>query len=319
MAAGGSNKAIMAALVANLGIAVTKFVAFLLTTSTAMLAESVHSVADTGNQALLILGGKRAARDETPDHPFGHGRERYFWAFVVAIILFSLGSLFAIYEAIHKMQHPEPIGSPAIALGTLAIGIVLETFSFRTAIVEARHVKAATTSWADFIRRSKSPELPVVLLEDAGALAGLVFAFGAVATAAVTGNGIWDGVGSLVIGLLLGVIAIVLAVEMKSLLIGEVAAPEQEDTIRRLIESGDNVRSLIWLRTQHLGPDELLVAAKIEFDTSLDVPGLARAIDDVEARVRAEVPIAEYLFIEPDVRRAARSGGGERDLPAPSA
>jgi cation diffusion facilitator family transporter len=305
MAAGGSNKAIMAALLANLGIAVTKFVAFLLTGSTSMLAESVHSLADTGNQGLLILGGKRGAREPTPSHPFGHGRERYFWAFVVAIILFSLGSLFAVYEAVHKIQHPEPIGSPLIALGTLAIGIALEAFSFRTAIVEANHVKAPGTSWMDFIRKSKSPELPVVLLEDAGAMAGLVFAFVAVSVAAVTGDGVWDGVGSLVIGLLLGVIAVVLAIEMKGLLIGETATPEQEERLRRLIESGEDVTSLIWLRTQHLGPDELLVAAKVEFDPTLDMAGLARAIDAVEAMVRAEVPTAHYLFIEPDVRRSA--------------
>jgi cation diffusion facilitator family transporter len=303
MAAGGSNKAIVAALLANLGIAVTKFVAFLLTGSTSMLAESVHSLADTGNQALLILGSRRAAREPTPAHPFGHGRERYFWAFMVAVILFSLGSLFAIYEAIHKIQHPEPIESPAIALGTLLIGIALEGFSFRTAVVEARHVKDPSWSWPEFIRRTKSPELPVVLLEDTGALIGLVFAFAAVTIAAVTGNGIWDGFGSLVIGLLLGVIAIVLAIEMKGLLIGETASPAQEATIRRLIESAGAVHGLIWLRTQHLGPDELLVAAKVEFDPTLDMAGLARAIDDVEARVRAEVPIAEYLFIEPDVRR----------------
>src|SRR6185503_20583106 len=181
----------------------------LLTSSTAMLAESVHSLADTGNQLLLILGGRRAAREPTPAHPFGHGRERYFWAFVVAVILFSLGSLFAIYEAVHKMQHPEPLESPAFALGTLVVSIALESFSFRTAVVEARPHKGAA-SWAAFIRKSKSPELPVVLLEDAGALCGLVFALAAVITATVTGNGIWAGVGSLVIGLLLGVFAIVL-------------------------------------------------------------------------------------------------------------
>jgi cation diffusion facilitator family transporter len=307
MSAGGSNKAIFAALAANLGIAVTKFGAFLITGSTSMLAESVHSLADTGNQLLLILGGKRAAREPTPAHPFGHGRERYFWSFVVAIILFSLGSLFAIYEAVHKIQHPEPLDSPSIAIGTLIIAIALESYSFRTAVIEARPHKRQS-SWPAYIRNSKSPELPVVLLEDTGALIGLAFALIAVSVCAVTGNGVWDGVGSLIIGLLLGVIAIVLAIEMKSLLIGETASPEQEAQIRRLIETADPVRSLIWLRTQHLGPDELLVAAKVEFDLTLDMAGLARAIDEVEARVRAEVPIAEYLFIEPDVRRAQPAG-----------
>jgi cation diffusion facilitator family transporter len=306
MAAAGSNKAIFAALFANLGIAITKFGSFLLTGSTAMLAESVHSLADTGNQGLLILGGKRAAREPTPAHPFGHGRERYFWAFVVSIILFSLGSLFAIYEGVHKLQHIEPLESPAYAIGTLTIGIVLEFFSFRTAIVEAIPHKGRA-SWMDYIRNSRSPELPVVLLEDAGAMIGLVLALAAVVTAAVTGNGVWDGIGSLAIGFLLGVIAIVLAIEMKSLLIGETASSEQEELMRRLMVESKHVRGLIWLRTQHLGPDELLVAAKLEFDASLDMLGLARAINGVEARVRAEVPTAEYLFIEPDVRRAAES------------
>jgi cation diffusion facilitator family transporter len=303
MSAGGSNKAIIAALVANLGIAITKFVAFLLTGSTSMLAESVHSLADTGNQGLLILGGRRAAREPTPAHPFGYGRERYFWAFVVAIVLFSLGSLFAIYEAEHKIEHPEPIASPAFAIGTLLVAILLESYSFRTAIHEARAPKGGQ-SWWSYIRRSKSPELPVVLLEDAGALLGLVFALAAVITATVTGNGVWDGVGSLVIGILLGAIAILLAIEMKSLLIGETATPEQEGQIREIIESADQVKDLIWLRTQHLGPDELLVAAKVEFDHALTMQGLAAAIDAVEAAVREAVPTAEYLFIEPDVRRA---------------
>jgi len=307
MATGGSNKAIFAALAANLGIAITKFGAFVITGSTSMLAESVHSLADTGNQGLLLLGGKRAARDPSPTHPFGHGRERYFWSFAVAIILFTLGSLFAIYEGVHKLEHPEPLDSPAVAIGTLLIAIVLESYSFRTAVVEARPHKGRS-SWPRYIRTSKSPELPVVLLEDLGALTGLFFALLAVSAAAVTGNGRWDGVGSLIIGLLLGVIAIVLAVEMKSLLMGETAAPEQEAQIRRLIESAESVNSLIWLRTQHLGPEELLVAAKIEFDLSLDMPGLARAINEVEARVRAEVPIAEYLFIEPDIRQAEPAG-----------
>lgn len=302
-AEGGSSRAIMAALLANLGIALTKFVAFVLTRSTAMLAESVHSLADTGNQLLLLLGGRRAAREPTPAHPFGHGRERYFWAFVVAIILFSLGSLFAIYEAVHKIQHPQPVESPAIAVATLLVAIVLEGYSFRTAVREARPHRG-DRSWFGFIRASKSPELPVVLLEDAGALTGLVFALAAVVIAAVTGDGVWDGVGSLVIGLLLGIIAVVLATEMKSLLIGEAAAPEQQERIRSLLSSAGSVRALIWLRTQHLGPDELLVAAKIEFDPALDMAGLARAIDELEARVRAEVPTAEYLFIEPDVRRS---------------
>ena len=317
MAAGGGTKAIIAALVANMGIAITKFIAFIITGSSAMMAESVHSLADTGNQALLLLGGRRAAREPSPAHPFGYGRERYFWAFVVSIILFSLGSLFALYEAFHKIEHPEPLESPGFAIGVLIVSIVLETFSFRTAIHEARPHKG-TSSWVHYIRRSKSPELPVVLLEDLGALCGLVFALVAVIIATVTHNGVWDGIGSLVIGILLGIIAIVLAVEMKSLLIGEAASPEQEGRIRELIESGESVTSLIWLRTQHLGPDELLVAAKVEFDPGLDMTGLARAIDDIEARCARPSPSPSTSSSSPTYGRPAPrrrdTAGGSRTV-----
>jgi cation diffusion facilitator family transporter len=299
----GSGRAIVAALLANLGIALVKFVSFLITGSSAMLAEAVHSVADTGNQGLLLLGGRRAAREPDPTHPFGYGRERYFWAFVVAIVLFSLGSLFAIYEAIHKLQHPEPIESPAWALGTLLIAMALESFSFRTAVHESKPLKR-DLGWFEFIRRSKTPELPVVLLEDFGALVGLAFAFVAITTSVITHDGVYDGLGSLVIGLLLGAIAIVLAIEMKSLLMGETAEPEVEERIRDALTTAPSVHEVIWLRTQHLGPDELLVAAKVEFDLSLTVVELAGAIDVAEADVRAAVPSATYLFIEPDVRRA---------------
>jgi cation diffusion facilitator family transporter len=301
---GHGGKAIIAALLANLGIALVKFVSFLITGSSAMLAEAVHSVADTGNQGLLLLGGRRAAREPDPTHPFGYGRERYFWAFVVAIVLFSLGSLFAIYEAIHKLQHPEPIESPAWALGTLVIAMALESYSFRTAVHESRPLKR-DLGWFQFIRRSKTPELPVVLLEDFGALVGLVFAFVAVTTSVITHDGVYDGLGSLVIGLLLGAIAIVLAIEMKSLLMGETAEPEVEEQIRAALTTTPAVRDLIWLRTQHLGPDELLVAAKVEFELTLTMVELAAAIDAAEINVRAAVPAAVYLFIEPDVRRAA--------------
>jgi cation diffusion facilitator family transporter len=319
----GSGRAIFAALMANLGIALVKFVSFLITGSSAMLAEAVHSVADTGNQGLLILGGRRAAREPNPTHPFGYGRERYFWAFVVAIVLFSLGSLFAIYEAIHKLQHPEPIESPQWALGTLLVAIVLESYSLRTAVHESRPLKR-DLNWPQFIRRSKSPELPVVLLEDFGALMGLAFALVAVTTSVITHDGVYDGLGSLVIGLLLGAIAIVLAIEMKSLLMGETAEPEVEEAIRTALTATPSVHDLIWLRTQHLGPDELLVAAKVEFDLSLTMVQLAAAIDAAEVNVRTAVPAAKYLFIEPDVRRATASAPGPaandtEPAPAPAA
>ncbi|MCZ7630740.1 MAG: cation diffusion facilitator family transporter [Microthrixaceae bacterium] len=220
MAASGGTRAVVAALLANGGIAIAKFVGFAITGASSMLSEAIHSVADTGNQGLLLLGSRRARRAASEDHPFGYGRERYFWSFVVAVVLFALGSLFAIYEGVHKIQHPEPITSPAVALSILGLAIVLEAFSFRTAIVESSSLKG-DASWWGFLRTSKVPELPVVLLEDAGAMVGLVVATGAITVSIVTGDGTWDGIGSVFIGVVLGVIAVFLCIEMKSLLIGE--------------------------------------------------------------------------------------------------
>jgi cation diffusion facilitator family transporter len=306
-APGHGNKAVIAALFANLGIAIAKFVGFLFTGSSSMLAESVHSVADTGNQGLLLLGGKRARKKATPAHPFGWGRERYFWSFVVALVLFSLGSMFAIYEGIHKLQHPEEIDSPEWALGILFFAILLEAYSFRTAIVETNKVKGDVT-YRQFIRHSKTPELPVVLLEDLGAMVGLVLAFFAVVTAVVTENGAWDGYGTLAIGVLLGIIAIVLAIEMKSLLIGESAAPKQEEAIRGAIEIEPGVLGVIHMRTEHLGPDELLVCAKVEFMHDLSFPEIAEAVNRVENNIRANVPEARVIYLEPDVSDEHRVG-----------
>ncbi len=301
-----STKAIIAALLANLGIAIAKFIAFFFTRSSSMLAEGVHSLADTGNQLLLIMGGKKSQRAPNPEHPFGFGRERYFWAFVVSIILFSLGSLFAIFEAVEKILHPEPIHDPQWAIGTLLLAAVLEANSFRTAIKESKPSKG-DASWFQYIRRSKSPELPVVLLEDFGALIGLLLALIAISLDTITGNAVWDGYGSLAIGLLLGAIAITLSIEMKSLLIGEAADPVEVAKISTAIERAPRVTDLIYLRTQHFGPEQLLVTAKVEFDATLTMTELADAIDAVEREVRAAVPTAHYLFIEPDVRRAVSS------------
>ena len=298
----GSRRAIVAAFLANLGIAIAKFVGFAITGAASLLAEALHSVADTGNQALLFLGGARARRRPTPEHPFGYGRERYFWAFVVALMLFSLGGLFAVYEGIDKLLHPHQLESVAIALAVLSVAIVLESLSFRTAFVEAAAVKGEE-SWWSFIRRSKSPELPVVLLEDTGALLGLFLALVGVTAAEVTGNSRWDALGSIGIGILLGVIAIVLATEMKSLLIGESASGHLEDAIRAAMVDGSEVQRVIHLRTLHLGPDELLVAAKLEIDAP-SVADLARVIDATEARVRTAVPIARVIYVEPDVYRS---------------
>ena len=300
----GSQRAVVAAFLANLGIAAAKFAAFLATGAASMLAESVHSLADTGNQALLLLGARRARRGPSLQHPFGYGRERYFWAFVVALLLFSLGAIFAIVEGVEKLLHPHVIESPKWAFAVLLAAIGLESFSLRTAMREANAVRDGD-GWWGFVRRAKSPELPVVLLEDVGALLGLGFALIGVALAVATGNPRFDAIGSIAIGLLLGAIAAVLATEMKSLLIGEAASSAVEARIRAAIESAPSVRRLIHMRTLHLGPDELLLGAKLEFASDLDIAALARSIDGVEARVRAEVPEARVIYLEPDVTRPA--------------
>jgi cation diffusion facilitator family transporter len=300
----GSKRAIVAAFAANLGLAVAKLTGFAITGAASMLAEAVHSLADTANQGLLLLGAARAAREATPEHPFGFGRERYFWAFIVAMLLFSMGSLFAIHEGIDKLRHPHELKSASVAIGILLFGIGLEAWSFRTALREARKIRGGKSWWA-FIRRSKTPELPVVLLEDLGALVGLVIALLGVGLAMTLGNPIYDALGSISIGVLLGMIAIVLATEMKSLLIGESASTEVDTAIRITVDSASTVRRLIHMRTLHLGPDELLVALKLEFDANLDLRGVATAIDDVEAAIRQRVPIARLIYIEPDIARSA--------------
>lgn len=299
----GSRKAIIAAFFANLGIAIAKFTGFLLTRSAGLLAESGHSLADTGNQALLMLGSKRGKRPADQAHPFGYGPERYFWAFVVALVLFSMGGLFALYEGIDKLRHPHHVDNAAVAFVILAVAIGLETFSLRTAVKEANHVRQPGTSWAAFIRSAKSPELPVVLLEDVGAEIGLAFALVGLGLAEATGNPRWDAVGSIAIGVLLVGIAIVLAAEMKPLLIGEAASDSDLDKITSALESSANVNSIIHMRTMHLGPDNLLLAAKVDFDRSLSMEQLAEAIDAAEAALRAAVPKTTTIYIEPDIRR----------------
>jgi len=301
----GSRKAIVAAFLANLGIALAKFVGFAITRSAGMLAEAVHSLADTGNQALLMLGGRRAGRRSDPEHPFGYGRERYFWSFVVALVLFSMGGLFALYEGVSKLRHPHEVDNLVVAIVILLFAIALEGFSLRTAVREAGALRKPGEGWIEFIRHSKSPELPVVLLEDAGAEIGLLFALFGVLMAHFTGEPRWDAVGSIAIGLLLVVIALSLAVEMKGLLIGESASDDDVARIRRAVESSPDVLGIIHLRTQHLSPDDLLVAAKLEFRHSLDLATLARRIDGTERAIRAAVPSARLVYIEPDIRHAA--------------
>jgi cation diffusion facilitator family transporter len=299
MATGGT-RAILAAMVANAGIAVAKFVAYLVTGSASMLAESVHSVADTSNQGLLLLGGRQARRIADDEHQFGYGRERYFWSFVVALVLFTLGGLYSLYEGIDKLRHPHEISALGWAIGVLIFGLFLEGYSFRTAIVEARKEKG-DRRWWDYIRRSRSPELPVVLLEDAGAMLGLMIALIGVSLAAATGDPIWDGIGTIGIGVLLLVIASVLTVEMRSLLLGEAATKEDIAAITAAVRGSDGVRRIIDLRSQHIGPDELLVAGKVEFDHSLTMSGVADAIDRCEEAIRDAVPYARRIYLEPDL------------------
>jgi cation diffusion facilitator family transporter len=299
----GSRTAIFAALFANAGIAVAKLIGFAITGAASLLAEAVHSIADTSNQALLLLGSSRAGRRATPEHPFGYGRERYFWAFVVALVLFSLGGVFAVVEGIDKLRHPHEVENLLVAVGILVFAIALETFSLMTAVREARRAKGPE-SWWGFIRHSKSPELPVVLLEDIGAEIGLFLALFGVTVARLTHDARWDALGSLGIGILLVVIAVVLAVEMKSLLIGEGASPNDEQRIRQALESSNDVTRLIHLRTQHLGPDELLIGAKVEFDRKLAFDEVADRINQAETAVRAAVPAARIMYLEPDVTRA---------------
>ncbi|MER7275521.1 cation diffusion facilitator family transporter [Dactylosporangium sp. NPDC000244] len=319
MSTEGGTKAILAALAANLGIAVTKFVAFFLTGSSSMLAEAIHSVADSGNQGLLLLGGKQASKRATARHPFGYGRERYIYAFIVAVVLFFVGGVFAIYEAWHKISHPEPIESwQWVPVAVLLAAIVMEGLSFRTAIGETKKIKGKAT-WVQFIRRAKEPELPVILLEDFAALLGLVLALFGVGLTLITGNGIWDGIGTAAIGVLLIAVAAVLAVEMKSLLVGESATPDQVAAIEQAIVDGPEVERVIHMRTVHLGPDELLVAAKIAVRHNETADEIARGIDAAEARIRAAVPIARVIYLEPDIYRAAKAGEADQNTVPTSA
>ena len=302
MSSSGSTRAIVAALVANAGIAVAKFIGFLITQSSSMLAESVHSVADTSNQALLLFGQRRARKEATDLHQFGYGRSRYFYSFVVALVLFSLGAAFALYEGIHKISHPAPLTSPMVAVVILVVAIGLESYSFRTAVVESRPLKGSGTWW-QFIRHSRNPELPVVLLEDTGALVGLILALLGVGLTVITGNPIWDGIGTALIGALLGVIAVILMIEMHSLLIGEGATARELQAISEALVATDHVERVIHLRTQYLGPEEMLIGAKIALAPGAELTTVAAAIDRAEAAVRAAVPAATVIYLGPDLDR----------------
>ncbi|MFI7104048.1 cation diffusion facilitator family transporter [Streptomyces sp. NPDC050161] len=316
MSASGGTKAIVAALGANLAIAVAKFVAFAFSGSSSMLAEGVHSIADSGNQGLLLLGGKKAKRAATAEHPFGYGRERYIYGFLVSIVLFTIGGVFALYEGYEKIQHPHELENWYWPVGVLVFAIIAEGFSFRTAIKESNELRGQQT-WAQFIRRAKAPELPVVLLEDFGALIGLVLALCGVGLTLATGDGLWDGIGTMCIGALLVLIALVLAAETKSLLLGEAAGPEQVAKIRAAVVDGDVVTRVIHMRTLHLGPEELLVAAKIAVRHDGTATQVADAINAAEARIREAVPIARVIYLEPDIYNENAAAAGADPAKAP--
>ncbi|WP_029144735.1 cation diffusion facilitator family transporter [Microbacterium luticocti] len=303
MSATGGGKAIIAAFLANMGIAVAKLLAWLFTGSASMLAEAIHSVADSGNQLLLLLGGRKAKKSADREHPFGYGRERYVYAFVVAIILFSVGGLFSIYEGVDKLTHPHELDNVWVAVLVLVVAICLESFSLRTAVGESRPHKQSGESWFAFIRHAKAPELPVVLLEDIAALTGLVFALLGVGLSWLTHNPVFDAIGTLMIGTLLIVVAITLGIETKSLLVGEGANGRDLDAIVRAVEDGPEVEKVIHLRTLYLGPDELLVAAKLGFAADKPLSAVAGDIDEIEKRIRAAVPAARVVYLEPDVYR----------------
>ena len=312
MSTSGGNKAIIAALFANLGIAITKFIAWAFSGSSAMLAEGVHSLADTSNQLLLLRGGKLAKKAATPEHPFGFGRERYVYAFVVSIILFSIGGVFSIYEGVDKLQHPHPLENAWIPIVVLIIAMILESFSLRTAMIESNRVRGKQT-WMQFVRHAKAPELPVVLLEDLAALIGLVFAFLGVGLTIITDNSLFDALGTLAIGALLIVVAIVLGIETKSLLVGEGASAADANRIRDAINADPDVEAIIHMKTLYIGPDEMLVAAKIAFASGARVADVASTINAVEARIRAAVPVARSIFLEPDVYVPPSSGNPTTD------
>ena len=300
MSASGGTKAIVAAFAANLGIAVTKFIAWFFSGSSSMLAEGVHSLADSGNQLLLLIGGKRARKAADEEHPFGYGRERYVYAFVVSIILFSVGGVFSLYEGIEKVREPHPIDVPWLPILVLVIAIGLESFSLRTAIVESNHVRGKQ-SWVQFVRRAKAPELPVVLLEDVAALIGLVLALIGVSASIITGDGLWDGIGTIAIGVLLVLVAVILGIETSSLLVGEGATRQDADKIHAAIVSSEDVERIIHIKTLYLGPDELLVAVKVGLVGNPSLIEASAAINVIEKRVRDAVPVARVIYVEPDI------------------
>lgn len=306
MSAKEGKGAIYASFAANIGVGISKFIAFLITGASSMFAEAVHSVADSSNQLLLLRGGKQSRKQPTQAHPFGYGRAHFLYAFIVAIVLFSLGGIFALYEGIGKIRHPHAIEAPIVAYVVLAVAMLLEGFALRTALREAKSFKPAHQNWWKFLRHTKSVNHVVLMLEDSAALLGLSFAAIGISLSLITHNPVWDGISTLMIGVLLVVVAVVLFVEVKSLLIGEAVDNETEQKMRDIILSVDDVDRVVDLKTLYVGPQELFIAMKVTVGAEDSASIIAQAIDKIEARLRQEFPIAKLIYIEPDLYKTKR-------------
>lgn len=298
--------AVLAAFLANVGIGISKFIAFIFTGSSAMLAEAVHSVADSSNQVLLYMGSRKAKKAPTRDHPFGFGRAHFLYAFMVSIVLFSLGGAFAMYEGVHKIIEPKSIDAPLVAYAVLIIAVILEGSALRTALKEAKTFKPKGQDWWEFLRRTKSVNHIVLALEDSAALIGLSFALLGVTLSIVTANPVWDGVATLFIGVLLASVAIILFREVQSLLIGESVNALSERTMRKIAMSVDSVNQVVDLKTLYTGPSEIFIAMKITVDEDKDIREISEAIDTIEAKLRHVFPIARLIYIEPDYYKSKK-------------
>jgi cation diffusion facilitator family transporter len=306
MSTEGSTRAIVAALVANIVIATTKFVAAAISGSASMFAEGVHSLADSGNQVLLMIGGRRSRRAATDNHPFGYGRSRYVYAFVVSIVLFSVGGMFSIFEGVQKLNEPHELEQAWLPLTVLGVSIILESFSLRTALRESK-IARGQQSLVQYIRHAKAPELPIVVLEDIAALIGLVLAFGGVGLTVLTHDPIWDAIGTLCIGALLILVALALGAETSSLLIGEGAVADDTDKIHAALLQATGVNQVIHMKTLYLGPDELMLGAKIAVESTDSAATVAKAIDEAERLVRQSVPAVKVIYLEPDILRVSKN------------